>query len=140
MTMASSYQVRPKFPFNAVCSVGAGPQRKVTVLYNSSFDLPKRRRSVLPPLTGAIMVACGTPPRSSIPPAKTGCQIRMVALEATPVRSHSHGSQVSQREQVDIDPFPPHFLTAASIRSVNAKIQVTAGIQLASFREKLLFN
>jgi hypothetical protein len=67
------------------------------------------------------MVACGTPPRSSIPPAKTGGQICMVVLEATPDRSHSHGSQVSQREQVDIDPFPPHFLTAASIRSGQCK-------------------
>jgi hypothetical protein len=32
-------------------------------------------------------------------------------------------------QRVDVDPFPPHFLIAASVRSVNAKIQVTAGIE-----------
>jgi hypothetical protein len=41
----------------------------------------------------------------------------------------SHRPSKGRPQRGNIDPFPPHFLIAASVRSVNAKIQVTAWIE-----------
>jgi hypothetical protein len=111
----------------------------VTVLYNSSFDLPKRRHSVLPPLMGAAMVACGTP--SSIPPAKTGCQICMVVLEATPERSHGHSSQFPNASRLILIPL---HLIFSSPRPFDRSMQKSKPLpelkKIGFVSEKLLFN
>jgi hypothetical protein len=49
-----------------------------------SFDLPKRRHSLLPPLAGAVEAAFGTPIRSA---AKPSCEVCVVVLGTRAVPS-----------------------------------------------------